>query len=658
MPNLSGARTVFRLPVPLYSEGAPVWICAGELLAREELCYVRITLQVIDKVRVRSVTVAIQAMDKFGAPLGLELPYRYRCKASRDQQFGAKEDVLLPVSDAGAFEVRVLRVDFEEGEEPWLCDLLWTPLEKQPTLEEHYGDHELAEQFRIRYGRDCRYRMTADADLWRCTCGAVNRDTEPSCHRCRRVREALKRVNTASLRSEKDRRVEREPLRAEATKEEKRAAVRKALIAAAIIVPLLILAIGLLIEVPKQMERKNLYEAGMRLAGSGEYEEALATFETLGDYLDSREMAEQGVAYLRAGELMLRAGQDDASALQSIGRTRSDLNEDTTAAMLLYEAAQKEYEALGDYKDSPEKAEACAAALVSEREALEQARLAEADALLAGGQFSAARVAYLALGAEDKAQEAVYRKVSALTSYIEHNNILGVYASLSMEPDGRSVFSMSKDKALALGSQSVADLLACCGEDLVDLQLEDAPPPGLLPLDEAVRALIGSIEGYRDTARLLDTITEATDYTRAFYTLCENGDLVGAYEWLQAYDGEFEYREEWLGGLQFYIPYCAEWELYLGDATVIPMTVGNGEKCMVFRSRVLLKDDRATLRLSDAGGTFSIDLYADLGSGRFTNEEVENVFYLCLINNYGRMAYFKYQNGGILASSCEYSRVE
>lgn len=656
MPNLSGARTVFRLPVPLYSEGAPVWICAGELLEQGELCYVRLTLQVVDRVRVRSVTIAIQAMDKFGAPLGLELPYRYRCKASRDQKFGAKEDVLLPVSDAGAFEVRVLRVDLEGGEEPWLCDLLWTPLEPLPTLEEHYGDHELAEQFRIRYGRDCRYRMTADADLWRCTCGAVNRDTEPSCHRCRRVREALERVNTASLRSEKDRRVEREPLRAEATREEKRAAARKALIAAAIIVPLLILAIGLLIEVPKQMERKNLYEAGMRLAGSGDYEEALATFETLGDYLDSREMAEQGVAYLRAGELMRRAGQDDASALQSIGRTRSDLNEETNAAMLLYEAAQKEYEALGDYKDSREKAEACAAALAGEREALEQARLAEADALLAGGQYSAARAAYLALGAGDKAQEAVYRKVSALTSYIEHNNIQGVYASLSMEADGRSLFSMSKDKALALGSQSVADLLACCGEDLVDLQLEDTPPAGLLPLDEAVRALIGSIEGYRDTAKLLDTITEATDYTRAFYTLCENGDLAGAYEWLQAYEGEFENREQWLADLELYIPYCAEWELYLGDATVIPLTVGRGDKCMVFRSRVLLKNGNVVLRLSDAGGEYSVDLRAEPGSGRFTIEE-ENVLYLCLINNYGHMAYFKYRNGGILASSCEYSRV-
>lgn len=656
MPNLSGARTIYCLPAPLYSEGAPLWITAGELLGQGELLYVRLTLQVIDKTRVKSATVAIQALDENGAPIGLELPYRYRCKAGRDQQFGAKEAVLLPLSGAAAFDVRVLRVDFEDAE-PWLCNLLWVPLEKQATLEEHYGDHELAEQFRIRYGRDCRYHPTADADLWRCTCGAVNRDTEPSCHHCRRVREALGRVNTASLRSEKDRRVEREPLRAEATKEEKRGALRKALIAAAIIVPLLVLVIGLLVSVPKQMERKNLYEAGMRLAGSGDYEEAVATFEGLGDYLDSQEMATEGVAYLRAGELMLRAGQDDASALQMIGHTRADLNEDTTAALLLYEAAQKEYEALGSYKDSAEKAQACADALAAERLALEQARFAEADALLAGGQYSKARTAYLALGAEDQAREAVYRKAAALTAYIQHNNILGVYASLSMEPDGRSVFSMSKDKALALGSQSVADLLACCGEDLVDLQLEDAPPAGLIPLDEAVRTLIGSIEGYRDTAELLTSITDATDYTSAFFTLCENGDLAGAYEWLQAYEGEFENRENWLAGLEFYMPYCDEWELHLGDSTVIPLTIGRGDKCMSFRSRVLLTEDTVTLRLTDANGEYSIDLHAEPGSARFTIEE-ENVLYLCLINNYDHMAYFKYRNGGILASSCEYSRVE
>ena len=654
MPNWKTAKTLYELPSPLYAPGSPILIAGGALLEAEGLQYCRLRLQVIDDVRVRSVTIAVQALDAAGEALGLELPHRFLGKAGRDEFLGEKEPLVLPVDGAVSFRLRVLSVFTETGGE-WIPEAPFVPLPAQEKLEAHYGAGELAEQFRIRYGSDCVYAITPAQDLWLCTCGAVNRAAEGSCHRCHRVRAALEKVSVETLRTESESRARKAPLRHEQQLADRRLLRKKLLMWAAVILPVLILVIGLLIAVPREIERKNLYEGAQWLAGIGEFDAARETYLSLGDYRDSAEMAGPGLDYLQGCELKRRAEQNDPSALQMIGRTRADLSEDVSAAMLLYEAAQREFEALGDYKDSAAQAAKCAEGLTTSRLLVQQAAYDRANTLLDSGRLSEAYQAYMELGDQEQACEPVYRKAKALTEFIRRYNIRGVYASLSMEPDDMTRFSMSKDTALTLGSQSVADLLASGGEDPTELQLEDEPAPGMLPLDQAVIELLQSIRNYKDTAELLQAIGDATDHTREFFTLCENGDVFGAYEWLQQYGGSFENREAWMRDLELYMPYCADWALYLGDATVIPLTVGSDERCTSFRARVRIQGGVATLRLTDIANDYSVELHADQGSDRFTNDD--NGHCLVALNNAGHFTYLKYNAKGELASSCEYERV-
>lgn len=653
MANLKKAKTLYALPGPLYARGAPLLIAGGELLEDDSLQYCRLRLQVIDGVRIGSVTVAVQALDAAGAPLGLEQPYRFLTRAGRDSVIGEQEPIVLAVSGAASFRVRVLCLSLEDG--TWADDAPWLPLPERRTLEEHYGEAELAEQFRIRYGSDCRYAITPAEDLWLCTCGAVNRQSESSCHGCHRVRAALENVPVDALQAESDSRARKAPLRLAQLQEDRRSFTKKLLLGAAMVLPVLILVIGLLIAVPREIERKNLYEGARWLAGIGEFDAARETYASLGDYKDSEEMAGPGIDYLRACEIRRRAEQNDPSALQMIGHTRADLNGETSAAMLLYEAAQQEFEALGDYKDSAEQAAKCAEGLTASSLLMRQAAYGRAEALMEGGKLSEARLAFLALGEETQACEPIYRKAAALTEYIRHYNIRGVYAALSMDPDQASLFSMTKDKALNLGSQSVADLLAAGGEDPAELQLEEEPAADMLPLDEAVIALIGSIEGYPGTEELLAAIEDATDLTHDFFTLCESGDIPGAYEWLTGFDGEFENREAWMHDLELYLPFCGEWSLYLGDATVIPLTVGQDASCKNFFTRVRIQSGTATLRISDVTGGYSVELQADQGDNRFVNDE--NGHCLVMINGVGHFTYMRYNARGELASSCEYEAV-
>ena len=70
MARLKHAKTVYTLPEALYYPGAPVCITGGRLLAEGELLACLLTLQVIEDVRVKSVTAAFLPLDADGTPTG------------------------------------------------------------------------------------------------------------------------------------------------------------------------------------------------------------------------------------------------------------------------------------------------------------------------------------------------------------------------------------------------------------------------------------------------------------------------------------------------------------------------------------------------------------------------------------------------------------
>lgn len=285
----------------------------------------------------------------------------------------------------------------------------------------------------------------------------------------------------------------------------------------------------------------------------------------------------------------------------------------------------------------------------------------EAVELLDAKGYSAARAAFLRLagykGSDQFAQEAVYRKAVALYEFIEKYDERDIYALLSMDPSGTNRFSLSTAKALDLGSTAVTSLRAACGKDSVDITMEDAPSEGLKPLASCVKEFFSLLADYKDSATYLESLTELTDYTRDFYMLCEAGDIYGAYDWLQNYAGEFPGRSHWLQLLDLYKPFCSDWDLFSGDLTLLPLTVGREFPCTSFNSRVMIQGDYATLRMlvREGESEYNVDLVSETGATNFGYSE-GGTFYSAIINQLDHLAYLKFWDGQII-SSCEYSRV-
>ncbi|MBR1456008.1 MAG: hypothetical protein IJ594_02455 [Oscillospiraceae bacterium] len=647
-----------------YTEGSPVLIMAGAMLldsySGDLLCQLRV--RSLSEASVKAVTVQIQMLDIAGAPLSTPVRHQYLdLELPRGGECGRDTAIILPRRDARSFTAVPAEVIFADNSR-WQPGegCVWQSLAPPQTLEEAYGDAQMAEQFRIRYGADCRNMPRADEALWFCACGAVNDAQENSCFNCRRVRSALLNVSPDSLKQEVAGRLKQEQLQEEQDKLDSKARLRRYLKTACIVVPLLLLAIGLLMTVPGLVQQKQAYDNAAALLAAGRYEYAAEAFEALGSYKDSAEQAEKNVPYQRALYILDRAAANDAAALSLVGHTRSELSDQVTAAMLLYEGAMEEFKALGDYKDSADLVERCKEGVKEAEQAVLQRSYDAALALLQEQRYSEAREAFLALGdfsdSADMAKEAVYQKALALYHYIETYDVRQIYADLSMSPERGSTFSLIKAAALAQGSQCVADLRTACGADLTDVNLADAPGQSQKLLAESVIALFEQLDGYRDSEDCIAGILDLTDYTKDFYMLCETGDLYGAYDWLTAYDGEFADRDRWLSLLDLYKPYCTSWTLYGGDVTAIPLTVGRSQPCMSFSTRVLLSADKAVLRLSaNDGEEYFLDLRAEPGETRFSNYDNDPYMYLAVVTNGGHLSYMKYNGDGKLITSCEYS---
>ena len=364
---------VFSLAENLYTEGAPLLLAAGALLkdTQSGKLIAQLKLKAIGAKAIRAATVRLVPLDSADRPLGEALSYDYLdLNAERDAEFGAKNPIPLPQSSARAFTAAVTEVIFADKSTWTGPETPWEPLAAAETPEQALKDAELAKQYRLRFGADTVRMPAAEKDLWFCACGAVNGQAEENCHSCGKARGELLALDPEELKAARDRRLAEERAAREAA--EKKAAAERAAARVkakktkktlAITLPILLLLVGFFLTT-KVLIPNSRYNKALELAEAGQYEEAIAAFEALGDYKDAP-----------AQILLTREAQTEARNAEAYA------NAAALAEAGQYEEAITAFEALGDYRDSAER--------------LLQARYARAEALVASGEsYAAARAFY------------------------------------------------------------------------------------------------------------------------------------------------------------------------------------------------------------------------------------------------------------------------
>ncbi|MBQ8076371.1 MAG: hypothetical protein IJ237_10390 [Oscillospiraceae bacterium] len=655
---------LYTLPTALYTKDSPVLIYSGVLVMDRfsEKVSVNLHLRNIDEREVIAATVYIQPYSPWGDPYPQEVIYRYNSlKVLHDQEFGSRKLIPMPDNNVRSFMVFVSEVTFGDYS-TWKNEKGFEPVGRAKPLEEALGSEEAARMFTARYGRDGAYMPLLEKDIWYCTCGAINRADKEKCYNCRRNKDAFQTVNYETLKSDAKKRADAEKKEDEQIHKEKKEKGRVFLKVAMIVLPLLLAAALIFSTVPPFLARREAYANAQTALEEGKYDEARQLFEDLGDYLDSRNYAENEILYRKAMAVYKGAQKSDASVLPLAGLSRSDISDSDDLGMVLYGKAKELLEPLGDYRDAKETIRSIDAAFQAFEDQKILDRYHAAVKLLEDGEYLGARDAFLALGdyrdSADMATEALYRRASAALAFVESNKTRGIYLLPSSDKEVKSIVSMPGSVLTALGSDHVYQLKQCFTKDGVEFIYEEAPSQqGILPVCEAVAAEFEALGDYKDSKDLALRAREAGNYTAEFYDLLAAGELEKAHQWLQDYDDDFPDRESYDEWLFTYYAYCGNWKFLGGDIALIPYSAGEGseEPLLNLTTRVTISDNEVTLHLLDADGSNHVEMKAEFGSTDFVYHADDGTYYKIYISYVNHLVYSRhYDTDGTELTNCEY----
>jgi tetratricopeptide (TPR) repeat protein len=353
---------LFALSGKLYTPGSPVIIEAGALLKDNQLNRVlaQIKLKSISPKEIKAVKVRISPLDVTGVALGQAVDHAYLdLTVCQDDSFGQQSPVVMQNADTRGFTVAVTEVVFADNT-IWNGSGAWNTLTEPTPVESVYPDAIIQDQFHIEMGQVCACMPTDTQDLWYCACGALNHQTEQTCHACGRDHRELVAL-VSSLTAEKlqaayeaqQEREAQERAAAQAEAERKAAIAKREAakrrrknrkVAAIVAVIAVVVVAGYLATanfVIPHVNNQRAYTSAEALLNEGNYEEAIKAFTALGDYKDSTQRIAE------ANELRNEATERELAAQYAEAETLLEAGE--------YDAAIEAFKALGEYEDSSDR---------------------------------------------------------------------------------------------------------------------------------------------------------------------------------------------------------------------------------------------------------------------------------------------------------------
>lgn len=380
---------VFSLKENLYAAGSPVIISAGALLKDHQSGKIlaQLKLKSINSLAIKAVTVKIWPEDTLSQPLGEPFDYQYLdLTAQRDSEFGQTVPIVMPDAATRTFRVVVTEVIFSD-QTTWKGSPSnkWQPLPALQSCQSALQDLELVRQYFSWYGYQAQYLYQETCDLWYCSCGAINHIDEASCHKCQQSREQLLAFDMEQLRKACAERLEKEAVIAA----EKRA-----------------------VELQKKAKRNK----------------KLKIAAIIGVPLI--------IIAIIAGNLLQQYEQDS----ENYDFAQRMMNEEN------YEGAVRQFQSLGDFKDSPEMLEKARTLYDEQQEQEKQDAYEQALQNLNEGASSAACYGFEELGdykdSKEKFEEA----------YFQNN--------LDVFPNSLDYFQANKSKYALLEPEQIRSIIA------------------------------------------------------------------------------------------------------------------------------------------------------------------------------------------------------
>lgn len=214
---------LYQLPLNLYSNSSPVIISAAALLKDYQTGKIIVQLKfqsVTDKI-IKAIKVKISAFDiAYNELQGIDNYQYLDLNIYNGQYFGSDKAIIMPDTVTRSFGIDAFTVYFDDNTEASFINP-FIQLPECTLLSVVESNFQLQRQYKLAVNDHAIYIPQEHLDLWQCSCGEWNRN--PYCSRCKAQKEVVfSSYDISSLTDKMEQRLALEKAEAEAAAERKR----------------------------------------------------------------------------------------------------------------------------------------------------------------------------------------------------------------------------------------------------------------------------------------------------------------------------------------------------------------------------------------------------------------------------------------------------
>lgn len=199
----------------LYLPGSPVMISAQALLKdnTNDNVFAQIKFKSLSDKPICALKVSVNAWDVTGKSMQGVDEFQYLdLTVSTGDDFGSKTLIPLPDKNSRGFKAAVLEAVFAD-KTVWTAatGAVWEPLPEQEHLVSRLKSIELVDEYALKTCAQAQFVPVRFGDIWRCTCGSVNKSRRERCGACgQRYNDLIRALDAGELEASYKERRERE----------------------------------------------------------------------------------------------------------------------------------------------------------------------------------------------------------------------------------------------------------------------------------------------------------------------------------------------------------------------------------------------------------------------------------------------------------------
>ncbi len=181
----------------LYVKGSPVLIRSRAIVNDIETGrkHFQIKLKNIGNKRIIAVKAKAILFDVYKNQLEIIEKQYFGINVGNNEEFASDIPVYLNNPAAAYLDVAIKEVYFQDST-VWTCENeRWEEVAKQRELIALFNDNDIVEEFQYLHGKTAQYEIVEYGDIWFCTCGCVNSNTQERCFSCNTHKLDLKNVD-------------------------------------------------------------------------------------------------------------------------------------------------------------------------------------------------------------------------------------------------------------------------------------------------------------------------------------------------------------------------------------------------------------------------------------------------------------------------------